>query len=152
MHATGLGVEHLVERQRIHLAVNKADDGAVFVSVGRKQEFHRRIAEVACVFGVEGNRVGAAQFIAEVFVNESHFDAEFFEAMVIADDFSEAFKLAFGQRRDEAFFTKRLNQAFRKNDETVARAFDGAFDDGADDDVADFVHGDGPVAKFLGDD
>ena len=158
-----------VERQRVHLAVHEADDGAVFLGFGRAQEFHRRIAEVAGVFGVERNRVGAAQFVAKILVNEGHLDAELFEAhgqqllhqaaefdfaqaqmaVVVANDFAESLQLAFGQRGDQAFFADAFNQAFREHDEAVLGAFGGALDDGADDDVADFVHRDRTTAKFL---
>ena len=88
---------------------------------GEQQKFHRRVAEVARVFGVERNRVGAAQFVAEVLVNEGHLDAELFQArgqqllhqaakfdfaqaqmaVVVADDFAETFQLSFGQRLDQ---------------------------------------------------
>jgi len=139
LHAAGLGVEHVVERQRIHLAVHKADDGAVFIGFGREQKFHRRITEVAGVFGVKRNRVGAAEFVAKILVNESHLDAELFEtlrqefldqaakfnfaeaqmAVVIADHFAETFELSAGQCGNQAFFAERFNQAFREDDEAI---------------------------------
>src|ERR1019366_109485 len=73
-------------------------------------------------------------------------------AVVVADDFAEALKLAFGHRGEQTFFAERFNQAFRENDEAVLRAFGFALDDGADDDVANFVHRDGATVKFLGND
>ena len=69
-------------------------------------------------------------------------------AVVVADDFAEAFKLAVGQRRDQTLFAERFNQTFREDDEAVLRAFGFALDDGADDDVADFVHGDRDVREI----
>ena len=39
LHATGLGVEHFLERQRNHLAVHHADDGAVFLGSGDSRNF-----------------------------------------------------------------------------------------------------------------
>ena len=39
LHAAGLGVEHLIEGQGVHLAVDEADDGTVFLGFGRAEEF-----------------------------------------------------------------------------------------------------------------
>ena len=41
-------------------------------------------------------------------------------AVVVADDFAEAFKLAVGQRSDQPFLAKGFNQAFREDHEAVA--------------------------------
>ena len=40
-------------------------------------------------------------------------------AVVVADDFAEAFQLAVGHRGDQTFFAERFNQAFREHDEAV---------------------------------
>ena len=72
--------------------------------------------------------------------------------MVVADDFAEAFELAFGEGLDEALFAHGFNEAFGEDGNAVEAAFGAAFDDGADDDVADFIDGDGAAAEFLGDD
>ena len=73
-------------------------------------------------------------------------------AVVIANDFAKTFELTFRQRGKEPLFAERLNQAFGKNHKAVARTFGSAFDDGADDDVADFIHCDSAPTKFFGDD
>ena len=165
LHAAGLRIEHFVERQRVHFAVHEADDGAVFFGFGREQELDGGITEVARVFGVERDRVGAAEFVAEVLVNEGHFDAEFFEALaqkllhqaaefdfaetqmavLVADNLAETFELAFRQRLDQTLFAHRFDEAFGEDDNAVLRTFGAALDDGADDDVANFIHRDLPV-------
>ena len=81
LHAAGLGVEHVVEGERVHLAIDETDDGAEFFSGGGEEEFDGGVAEVAGVFGIEGDGVSAAEFVAEVLVDEGHVDAEFVEAL-----------------------------------------------------------------------
>ncbi len=71
-------------------------------------------------------------------------------AVVVANDFSEALQLAVGQRLDQTLFAHGFNQAFGEDDEAILRTFGAALDDGADDDVANFIHGDLASAKFLG--
>ena len=172
LHATGLGVEHFLELQRIHLAVHEADDGAVFLRLRGEQKFHRAVAEVAGIFGVKRNRIGAAQFVAEILGNEPGFKAELFEtrvqkvlhqaaefnfaqtqmAVVVAQHLAVAAQFAFGHRLNQPLFAHGFNQSFGEDNQPVLRTFRFALDDGANDDVANLVHRDLAIAEFLRDD
>ncbi len=70
-------------------------------------------------------------------------------AVVVADDFAESLQLAFGQRREQSLFSDAFDQTFGEHDDAVIRAFGFALDDGADDDVANLVHGDRPACGIL---
>ena len=73
-------------------------------------------------------------------------------AVVVAQDLAEPFQMSVGQRLDQTLLAHRLDETFGQDDHAVLRTFGATFDDGADDDVAHFVHRDLAVAEFLGDD
>src|SRR5262249_24972928 len=72
-----LGVQELDERDGDEVAALHRDHGRV---PAREQVLGRAVAEVARVLHVEGNRVGAAQLVADVLGRERVLDPELLEA------------------------------------------------------------------------
>src|SRR5262249_34903907 len=81
-HAFRLGIDHFLEWQRSQPAGLEADDRAEFLGLGGAEELYGAVAEVADVFGIEWDRVGAAKLVTEVLVDEGwSLDAEIVHAL-----------------------------------------------------------------------
>src|ERR1043166_4957582 len=81
LHPSSIGIQHLLKRKRNHFAIVETNDGAVFSRIGRKQKFHGGIAEITRVFGIEGDRIGATQFVTQVFVEQRDLYTELLQAL-----------------------------------------------------------------------
>ena len=153
-------IAQIVERDRHEPAALDADHRAVAAAA---QEADRAVAEVAAVFGVERDRIGAAQLVADVLVGDRHLDAaaaqpalhfrfhlarevdlrEADVAVLVALDVLQLRQL----RRIEL-----LDQPFGQHRDAERAARRAALDDRAFDDVADVGEGDVLVRELLGDD
>ncbi len=152
----GLPVDDLVEGDGMELAVIDRDHGIPLVAVVVVEEVaHRLIAEVAGVFLVEGDGIGAAQDITDIDLDhgelvaaggEAALDLEFddlaefdlgvediAEGIVLDDDAGDLFQF---------FGAEAFGHALGDDDDTVAVAHGAAFDHGGLDDIADVVEGD----------
>src|SRR5207302_1440201 len=156
LHALRLWIEHLVEGQGNHAALHVTDDGAILARFLRAQKLDRPITQVARVLGVEGNRIGAAQLITEVLVDESRLEAQGLQAKAemvadhaakldlaepemavrVAGDLPITPELTAVHRGGQALLADGGDEPFGQDHDAVMKRQRLALDDRANDDVA----------------
>jgi len=157
-HATRLRVHDPIERHGRETPLLNRDER---VSPPLDDVFGRAVAQVTGVFEIEGYRVRAADFVADVLVYDGGLDAELREARPHPRfaDLAEAYffqpnvtVLVALCRRElgNVFGTHNLSKTFGENDDSVLASAREALDDRAGQRIDDRSKAYGPLFELFG--